>query len=107
MLNELGWLSIMQRIRFNVLVMIFKIKNGLTPQYLSDDITFVHEVHDINLRSNENFRLPKYKTSITRNSIFYEGIKLYNGLPKAIKDITNLNTFKTKCKDYVMNETPI
>lgn len=107
MLDALGWLSIAQRIRYNALVMVFKIKNGLVPQYLNDDVTFINEAHSVNLRNVNDFRLPKYKMNITTKSIFYEGIKLYNGLPNEIKCITSLNTFKKYCKNYVKNETPI
>lgn len=107
MLDALNWLSISQRIKFNVLVLIFKIKNGLVPQYLSDDVTFVHDVHNVNLRNRNNFRLPNFRMNITTKSLFYEGIKLFNGLPDDIKNINSLDTFKNKCKNYIRNEIPI
>lgn len=107
MLDALDWLSITQRIKFNALVMVFKIKNGLAPKYLNDDITFVNDIYDRTLRNSSDFRLPKYKTNITTKSIFYEGIKLYNELPDRIKNANSLYTFKKHCKIYVKNEIPI
>ena len=107
MLDALNWLSVAQRIRFNALVMIFKIKHGLVPQYLNDDVKYVHNIHSINLRNSQDFRIPKYKTNITTKSIFYEGMKLFNALPNEIKTINNLITFKKHCRTYVKKETTI
>lgn len=107
MLESLNWLSIAQRIKFNAIIMIFKIKNGLAPQYLNDNISYVSDVHNRNVRNNNDFRIPNYKTNITMKSIFYEGIKLYNELPNEIKNVTSLSTFKKHCKNYVKDVIPI
>lgn len=107
MLEQLGWLSVSQRIIFNSIVMVFKLKNGLVPNYICDEVLYVNNVHSVNVRNMNNFRLPKYKTDLTRKSIFYEGLKMYNELPIDIKNITNLNAFKIKCKEYVKRQIKI
>lgn len=63
MLDSLGWLSIAQKIKYNVLVMIYKTKIDLVPNYLSDETMFV-SVNAVNLRNPNDFRLPNYKTKI-------------------------------------------
>lgn len=85
MLDSLNWLSINQQIKFNVLIMIFKIVNGLMPKYLSDKLVQVRDVHDRNVRSQNDLRLPNYRTENARNNIFYSGLKMYKELPNEIK----------------------
>lgn len=107
MLNCLGWLSISQRIKFNAIVMIFKIKKGLLPNYLTNEINYVSNISNRTLRNSNDFRLPNYRLNITRNSIFYEGLKMYNNLPYHLKEIECLSGFKNKCKQYIMGEYPV
>lgn len=107
MLNCLGWLGIEQRIIFNVLVMIHKIKIGLLPDYLTNEITYVRNVSTRSLRNSNDFRLPNFKNELTRNSIFYEGVKKYNALPNVIKEINSITKFKVECKKYVLEKYPI
>lgn len=107
MLNSLQWLSIAQRIKFNVLIMIFKIKNGMVPDYILNEVRYVSDVSSRTLRNQSDFSLPNYKSNTTRNSIYYEGLKLYNQLPNDIKNCKTLLTFKLKCKKYVSEQIPI
>lgn len=87
--------------------MIFKIKNGLLPDYLSNEIHYVHNsTSNRNLRNAQDFRLPNFKSDITRNSIFYEGLKLFNNLPNELKETMSLLTFKYKCKEHIMATFP-
>lgn len=106
MLSCLGWLSIAQRIKFNAIVMIFKIKKGLVPNYLSNEVNYVHNISNRTLRNSQDFRLPNFRLDITRNSIFYEGLKLFNNLPNHLKEIESQNVFKNKCKQYIMSSCP-
>lgn len=66
MLDALGWLSIRQRIKMNVLMLIFKIKNGLAPEYLIDEVKYVGQENNLNVRNANDFRLPNFKSQITR-----------------------------------------
>lgn len=107
MLNCLEWLSISQRIKFNTLVMIFKIKNNMLPNYIRSEINFVNDMSERTLRNSNDFRLPNFKSELTRNSIFYQGLKIFNELPSKIKEIKTLSTFKTQCKKHIIQSCPI
>lgn len=107
MLDSLGWLSIQQRIKYNVLVMIYKIKNGMMPKYLSNYVTFVYQNHDRNLRSKNEIRTPNYKSEIAKKSIFDYGIRLYNEMPNNIKNSNSLTQFKNKCSEYIKQKMEI
>lgn len=107
MLDCLGWLSISQRIKFNCIVMIFKIKHDLLPEYLKNELNYVCNMSNRNLRNAHDFRLPNYKLDVTRKSIFYDGIKLFNGLPQYLKEISSLTKFKSECKKYILQSFPV
>lgn len=60
MLDELNWLSVYQSSLYYTLILIFKMKRGLLPPYLSENLRLVSEVHDRNTRNRNDFRLPSY-----------------------------------------------
>lgn len=53
MLEALNWMSISQKIRYNVLVLIFKMLNGLTPNYLNDNLIHTHTKYTIEIQDNK------------------------------------------------------
>jgi exonuclease III len=103
MLNSLGWQTVEQRIRFNTLVLVHKIKNGLVPNYLTNKVTFRQNTR-YPLRNASDFGLPKVKKTATQNSVFYNGLKLYNELPNNVKETNNMNEFKKQCSLYVKSK---
>lgn len=60
-------------------------------------------LHDYSTRSkmNKNYTIPKPNKTVFLKFIDYNGIKLYNLLPKEIKDIKNMKIYKKKIKIYV------
>lgn len=107
MLETLGWLSIAQKIKFNSLIMIYKMKNGLVPEYLLEKTNYISNVTNRTLRNSNDFRLPNYRYETTRNSIFYEGLKLFNEMPNEIKQAQTLIRFKIECKKYLLEKSQI
>lgn len=103
MLEALNMMSIAQSIKLNVLIMIYKMIHGLTPNYLTSNLIFTRQIHAVNTRQNNNnlLRLPAYRLEQTQRNIFYNGVKLYNELPRDIKSIETLNRFKIECTKYI------
>lgn len=101
MLGSLKWLSVNQRTIMNVLIFIFKIKNGLLPKYLSTHIRYVGEVQPFRLRNARDFRLNTYKNKKTQNMLIYKGLKLYNEIPNNIKAEGNFKRFKSELITYI------
>ena len=64
-LKELHWLPVMQRILFKVLLLVYKCKNGLAPDYLSS--LFIP--YKMNFNSRSNF-LDKLETPRTRTTSY-------------------------------------
>lgn len=102
MLRSLGWLSVTQRLKFNVLVMIFKIKQNLYPEYLQNNVEYITNER-YPLRNAGDFRLPLYRRTHTQNNLFYKGLQLFNLLPRDVKNLSNLNIFKSKINFLLKN----
>jgi hypothetical protein len=96
MLHSLNWLSVKQRVYFNTFVLIFKMKNGMLPDYLSDKL---HTHH--NTRSDNSIELPNYTKKNTENSVMYKGVKMCNELTEENKNAKNLMIFKRLCTQYI------
>jgi hypothetical protein len=101
MLAELEWLSVRQRLTFNTLVLLFKVKNGLAPQYLGQHVNYVGSVTGRTLRNNGDFRIAFRRSASGQNSIFCKGLRIYNSLSVELKNETSLSVFKRKIYMFV------
>ncbi|CAM1302576.1 Uncharacterised protein r2_g1254 [Pycnogonum litorale] len=100
-----NWLNIEQRANFFILVMVFKIRNGLAPDYLSKNFKLVAESHNHATRQHSfDFELPRFLKSVGQKTFVYNGINLYNNLPPQLKIITNLNSYKQKVLSFLMTK---
>lgn len=71
MLKALEWLSVKKRVYATTLTFIFKLKNGLLPQYLNEMFTFNGEMHEYATRSREDFHITSKNSAKERNSLFH------------------------------------
>lgn len=101
MLKTLNFQSVKQRVYFNTLLMIYKIKNKLLPEYLTTLVTYNSQVHDRCLRRRSHFRLPAFKKSGNQQSVFFRGLDLFNRLPDEVRRSRNIFDFKKKCSKYI------
>jgi hypothetical protein len=62
-------------------IILFVIKN-------KDQFLFNSQVHKINTRQTSNLYLPSANLAIYQEGVYYSGIKIYNHLPTAIKDLS-------------------
>ena len=103
LLQELHWLPVRMRVHFKILLLTFKAIYGLAPMYLQDLV----ELHSskYSLRSTDSILLkaPAIKTKITLGdrSFAMAAPKLWNGLPRYLRDIDSLESFKKKLKTYL------
>ena len=74
------------------LIMLFKIKNSLTPTYLSSRIQLQNNPYDLRNSSNK-IKLSKPKTEFMRRTFLYSSSKIFNSLPPTVRNIQNLKTF--------------
>jgi exonuclease III len=107
MLRKIGWLDMKQKLELNVLVMIKKILTGNLPEYLSQSVQYVSNVHNYNTRSSRNIYVPTASSAFSEKSLNYSGFQLYNNLPECLKNEMNLNKFKNNCVKYLKETSTV
>ena len=105
LLNQLGWLNMKEKTIKNGLIMMFKILNGLAPNYLSDFINLTSDIHNINTRRRNNsiWISKKITSKIHRKSFYFFIANLYNSIPENIKQSKTLNSFKKAINKYILD----
>ena len=104
MLNQLKWMSVNQRLIYNSMIFVFKLKNGIVPEYLKRANSTVRESQPYNLRGADKFRLMKMGRSVSQSMVMYKGLQLFNDLPDYIRLVQNMNKFKRLIREYVLNK---
>jgi hypothetical protein len=66
MLDALKMLSVQQRVNYNTLILIFKIRKKMVPTYLQDEILNTGEATTRTLRNADGFCLPRYQRSYSK-----------------------------------------
>jgi hypothetical protein len=107
MLEVLDLHTIKQRVNFNTLILIFKIKNNMVPHYMNDEITYNRDATTRTLRNTDDFRLPTYTKTYTQNSMWYDGLKLFNELMPEVKQEQNLEKFKRSIFSWIKQRFPV
>jgi hypothetical protein len=110
MLDVLEFHSVKQRVNFNTLILVFKIKNNKVPEYMNDELTYNRDATTRNLIGMlmiSGCRMPAYKKTYTQNSMWYDGLKLFNELGPAIKEEKNINRFKESVFVWVKQRFPV
>ena len=102
--KKLGWLNMSERRASHGLTLMYKIVNGLAPNYLSDLITFTNEIHHINTRSSSGKKIwicKDIKLKSRRSAFFFSMSTLYNNLPENITNSKSVDGFKDKIKKII------
>ena len=106
-LKILHWLPIKFRIQFKILLLVYKCLNGLAPSYLSELLVLKSTMSRLDLRSTSDSTLlcvPFTKRKTFADRLFsMVGPRLWNGLPKTIRESPNPNCFKKHLKTYMFD----
>ena len=101
-LKELGWLTVKDRVRYFSLLHVFRVKRGSGPSYLRRGFVMVSDVHEHRTRaSSTGFHI---SGDDVVGTFSYFGKKEWNSLPDRLKIIENIDLFKVKLKQYLMEE---
>ena len=82
---------------------MFKVNEGLTPRPICDMFQHVDAVHHYGTRSATQGNFYKIKTNkqITNSAISYSGPKLWNEIPRSMRDSGSLYTFKRRFREFL------
>ena len=103
-LCDLHWLPVGTRIRFKILMLVYKCLNGLAPQYLCDLLTLSSRLHRY---SNVNLLIvPSFRTETYGRKRFDVAAALYwNELPAEVRSCDTLYVFKKKLKTHLFRQS--
>jgi hypothetical protein len=88
--KDLNILSIQSQYIFSIILFVTKNKD----QFLSNS-----QVHKINTGQTSDLYVPTANLAIYKKGVYYSGIKIYNHLPTAIKNLSgDKNKFKLALK---------
>ena len=102
-LNSLQWLTIKQKIDFDLCVLIFKILYNLIPPWLFNLIR-VGDRRNRQTRFNNDLFVSRTNTDLGSRAFVVRGPSVWNKLPNHLKAITNINSFKLNLKKYLLAE---
>ena len=99
---ESGWEDLSSRREKHKLLLFFKMKNGLAPDYLSDLVPqTVGQASSRLLRNSSHISSIRTNTSLYMNSFLPSTISAWNNLPGEVKLIDSVSGFKTYLKSDV------
>ena len=101
--KELKLLTVYDINNFNIAIFMFLCSRGLLPVAMLSKFVLNSNVHCHNTRNSVNYHLPKIRTNISKNSIFFKGPVLWNQIPPDLKNSPSLNCFKQRYKCYLLN----
>ena len=95
-MKKLNMLSFDQNVFVNKDKTMYKVANGLVPQYIVDLFqSRADSLPNTSLRSvsNHNFTIPQPKCSLYTESLSYSGPVIWNAIPSDIKQSSTINAF--------------
>ena len=87
---------------------VFKIRNGLSPDYMTEHFVSQDSMHNYSTRLSKKggYCLPKVKCHGSK-SFSFNSIKLWNSLPESLTEVNRLEGFKVSIKSHLMNNINI
>ena len=79
---------------------MYKISNNLAPDYLFKSFETLSSVYSTRQADGVNLSLPKPNLEIFKQSLSYNGAKIWNQLPTQLQKSTSVQHFKTTFKEY-------
>ena len=103
MFKELGWQHINKRLTYNKAVLTYKALIKLTPEYITNLLKPVSEIHSRSLKSSVNGTLSvlRSRTSLFDRSFSSSAPRIWNSLPISVRNSSSLNGFKNSLKDVL------
>ena len=101
--RSLHWLPVECRIKFKVLVYVFKCLNSLAPAYLTELVTVYQPSRNLISCHQTLLQVPKYNNRYGKQSFVYAAAVAWNELPVELRSIQNLLAFRKQLKTHLFN----
>ena len=97
--TETGWLSVKSRIDRAMIIMLFKIINQQSPNYLFELLPSNNAASiNYSLRNRDNIKMPNCQKESFRRSFLPSAIRLWNKLEKNVRDAPSILSLKLELK---------
>lgn len=88
--------------KLQVACFMFKVNQGLMPQYFLQMFTTNAAVHSYNTRQKEHYHMAYCRTNLKRTTIRVAGTKLWNTITDHIKNAKTISQFRSRYKKYLL-----
>ena len=106
LLCDFGWISVRNFTNLDLAVFMYNAQRGLVPDNIKDLFQTVDAALPYKTRAATDGKLHTVHTnpSITQRSISCSGVKIWNDLPKNIRDARSVDVFKKRLKEHLLSE---
>ena len=98
------WLSVVNLVRFDRCVMVYKILNKQCPESLWNMFQRRCSISNYNTRNYRDLHIPKLNLELTKKGFHYSGIKAWNDILVNIRKLPSLRLFKIHLKRHLMTD---
>ena len=103
--KNLGLLNIHQHIQYHALIFMFQQQNTLLPNLYEEKFIIANKYHTNNTRNSKSLRSTFFILVISKNSIFFQGVKIWNNIPSEHKIITSNRKYMIYFKSHRLNKS--
>lgn len=102
LIKEIGWLPLSERRLFQKVVLMYKIKNDIAPEYVCNLMPPTVANRTVyNLRNVEDISVLNRRTEIFSRSFIPSTITYWNSIPLSIRNADSINSFKSQLKTSI------
>ena len=108
LLMETNTMSVHQLIAFSTIFMVFKVLKSGKPAYLARKLEITREAGmAVRGWDGPTVKVPNYYLDISRAGFIYRGAKLFNKLPRTLREEKRTEVFKAELKFWVRRNVSI
>lgn len=102
-LKELHWLPVKSRIKYKILLLTFKALHGQAPGYLRDLITPYVPTRRLRSADQHLLSVPRIQSKTGERAFAWAAPHLWNALPIHLRELSELNSFKSQLKTHLFH----
>ena len=105
-LKKIHFLPVALRIKFKIALLIFKCNNNIAPTYLQNAVSKKSSLPSLRINEDSTLLHQPFIEKISHKnkkfSVF--GPKIWNELPRKLRESTSIDAFKSKLKAHLFNQ---
>ena len=102
-LSNLGILNIPNLYKFELIKLVFNIRNGVAPKVFKTFINTINHSHGTRSRNLGNYNVPQPNTERDKTSIKYQCATCWNSLPSELKSCNIKTKFLESLKKHLLD----